>query len=824
MSSSVATSNATDVVNSVKSNSDNSSVIMNFQNSDSTKDNNKTVDICITTSEANTVSPTTSEQTHLTQKAQVVPFVYIHTPTKLNLPYASTNKTNTNNVIVNTVATPFVTNIGNKTQNLGLPATIVNNPGVIFGSSVKTQQIVIQKPSGTVQALPVMPVPVSTNYPNQKITGAYFTMLKPVQKPPEVSNNRVQVTSLKSTENFHIISNSTTGTTLNIQNQKYVFAPMPKVTTNRLPVTATTNSVQPNSISFMPLVSKSINSTKQKVLNLKITDGQLQADTHQTQGNGDQNERKSIICEDVINLDSLDKKDNNCDKTYELSIVEDSGSTKNNMGITISIPDDTDKKMVENKEKRDLPKFPKHGISILKKSFNFAEHRRQEKNSLIISPVPNSITTISDVNTKEVKITSTDLEEEPVVIAEAKITPQRTERRRKSNVSFRRDYEDVEITSSTWEAKRPRRNSFDTAEITFTKLSDSEGSNDNNIEMKDTAEDMIEIEVIKQASDLNTNGEDHDVSKLLNWENGIGYLPGSDLKFQVNEFGLLEYITKDEYQNILNKRIAKAKEKDAKKDSLQEDVQCLNCGCYGIISDFINTRYCSFDCQETANKVAKEKESKLKKKKKKLYKKQAELYNNDNKNEKEPSGSEEDDTSNENSQDKFNYPWTCTKKGFSWSKYLDHIKAKSAPVKLFKDPFPYNRNGFRPGMKLEGVDPQHPSYFCVLTVAEVIGYRLRLHFDGYPENYDFWVNADSIDIFPSGWCEKYGHVLHPPPGYTVDDFNWNTYLKQTKATAAPKHLFVNRAGNVRKYLNLLKVCITWLIVFRLFVQMGSEWE
>lgn len=780
MSASVATTTATDVVNSVKLNTDNSSVIMNFQNSDSTKGDNKTVDICITTSDGNSVSSTLTEQTQVASKTQVVPLVYIHTPPKLNIPYASGNKTNTNNVIVNTVATPFVTNIATKPPNLAIPASIVNNQGVIIGSSVKTQQIVLQKSSGSVQALPVVPVPVSSNY-TQKITGAYFTMLKPVQKPADCSNNRVQV--VKSTENIHIISSSSGGPAVNhLQNQKYVFASMPKVTTNRLPVTATTNTVQSKSIAFMPLISKPPgNNIKQKVFNFKISDGQLQND-------GKGHTEKTLICDEVISLDSPEKKDN-CDKTYELSIVED--VTKNDMGITISIPDDVDKKVGENKEK---PKFPKHGISILKKSFNFAEHRRQEKNSLIISPVPNSITTISDVNTKEVKITSADLDDDPVIITETKVTPQRTERRRKSNVSYRREYEDVEITSDTWEAKRPRRSSYETAEITFTKLSDSEGS-DNNADMKDTAEDMIEIEVIKQNADVNMNSDDHDVSKLLSWDDGIGSLPGSDLKFQMNEFGLLEYITKDEYQNILSKRLAKVKE--LKKDSFQDDVQCLNCGCYGILSDFINTKYCSFDCQDSANKAAKEKETKVKKKRKRFYKRSNDLIGDNNKNDRDPSGSDEDDTSNENSQDKFSYPWTCTKKGFSWSKYLDHIKAKSAPVKLFKDPFPYNRNGFRPGMKLEGIDPQHPSYFCVLTVAEVIGYRLRLHFDGYPENYDFWVNADSTDIFPAGWCEKYGHVLHPPPGYTVDDFNWNTYLKHTKATAAPKHLFVNRAGNVR---------------------------
>ena len=38
-------------------------------------------------------------------------------------------------------------------------------------------------------------------------------------------------------------------------------------------------------------------------------------------------------------------------------------------------------------------------------------------------------------------------------------------------------------------------------------------------------------------------------------------------------------------------------------------------------------------------------------------------------------------------------------------------------------PFPTSRNGFRIGMRLEGVDPKHQSLFCVLSVAEVQGFR-----------------------------------------------------------------------------------------------------
>lgn len=96
-----------------------------------------------------------------------------------------------------------------------------------------------------------------------------------------------------------------------------------------------------------------------------------------------------------------------------------------------------------------------------------------------------------------------------------------------------------------------------------------------------------------------------------------------------------------------------------------------------------------------------------------------------------------------------------------------HLKFHIQIKKSFSyrwQPFPGYRNGFRVGMKLEGIDPSHPSLFCVLTIAEVCGFRCRLHFDGYSECFDFWVNADSNEIFPVGWCEKTGHKLHPPKG------------------------------------------------------------
>ncbi|KAM7316277.1 hypothetical protein ACRRTK_024957 [Alexandromys fortis] len=73
-----------------------------------------------------------------------------------------------------------------------------------------------------------------------------------------------------------------------------------------------------------------------------------------------------------------------------------------------------------------------------------------------------------------------------------------------------------------------------------------------------------------------------------------------------------------------------------------------------------------------------------------------------------------------------------------------------------------HENGFQVGMRLEGVGPRRPSVFCVLSVAKVWGYRLRLHFDGDLSCYDFWTNAGSPDIHPVGWCEKTKHELRIP--------------------------------------------------------------
>ncbi|XP_047187209.1 lethal(3)malignant brain tumor-like protein 1 isoform X2 [Scophthalmus maximus] len=145
---------------------------------------------------------------------------------------------------------------------------------------------------------------------------------------------------------------------------------------------------------------------------------------------------------------------------------------------------------------------------------------------------------------------------------------------------------------------------------------------------------------------------------------------------------------------------------------------------------------------------------------------------------------------------------------WTWALYLEETKAVAAPNKLFQESqrVPTVKNGFKQGMKLEGIDPQHPSMYFVLTVAEVCGYRLRLHFDGYSDCHDFWVNGNSPDIHPAGWCESTGHKLHTPKGQSwtrrsiplfclygckEEEFTWTNYLRMTKAQVAPKELFAS---------------------------------
>lgn len=128
---------------------------------------------------------------------------------------------------------------------------------------------------------------------------------------------------------------------------------------------------------------------------------------------------------------------------------------------------------------------------------------------------------------------------------------------------------------------------------------------------------------------------------------------------------------------------------------------------------------------------------------------------------------------------------------FRWFQYLKDTKSVAAPVNLFNKVTPANPglhsspgfwsaheqrcvdhsplccqdvpdHGFRPGMKLEAVDLMEPRLVCVATVTQIIHRLLRIHFDGWEDEYDQWVDCESPDLYPVGWCRLTGYQLQPP--------------------------------------------------------------
>lgn len=66
-------------------------------------------------------------------------------------------------------------------------------------------------------------------------------------------------------------------------------------------------------------------------------------------------------------------------------------------------------------------------------------------------------------------------------------------------------------------------------------------------------------------------------------------------------------------------------------------------------------------------------------------------------------------------------------------------------------------------MKLESVDLMDPKTICAATVAKVAGRLILIRFDGWPSEFDQWVDCESCDIFPVGWCKLFEHNFDPPP-------------------------------------------------------------
>jgi hypothetical protein len=65
-------------------------------------------------------------------------------------------------------------------------------------------------------------------------------------------------------------------------------------------------------------------------------------------------------------------------------------------------------------------------------------------------------------------------------------------------------------------------------------------------------------------------------------------------------------------------------------------------------------------------------------------------------------------------------------------------------------------------MKLECADLMDPRLVCVATISRVVSRLLKVHFDGWEDEYDQWLDCASPDMYPLGWCILVGHKLEGP--------------------------------------------------------------
>lgn len=98
---------------------------------------------------------------------------------------------------------------------------------------------------------------------------------------------------------------------------------------------------------------------------------------------------------------------------------------------------------------------------------------------------------------------------------------------------------------------------------------------------------------------------------------------------------------------------------------------------------------------------------------------------------------------------------------FSWDSYLRVNRAEAVPESAFHV---RDRRPFEVGMALEVVDKKNPSLIRPAVIKMIDDYKIQVLFIGWPSQYAFWVEDDSCDIFPPGYCARTGHPIECPLG------------------------------------------------------------
>lgn len=290
---------------------------------------------------------------------------------------------------------------------------------------------------------------------------------------------------------------------------------------------------------------------------------------------------------------------------------------------------------------------------------------------------------------------------------------------------------------------------------------------------------------------------ENDPIDKIKWDAGIGYLSNSKLNFQFNEFGLLEIMSKKEFRKIhranheiLNVRPLSERESrdDPERKVKMENSEtnmiymCLNCDSNGLASEFHTSDYCSNFCLKQHFESKNRKSNQIQ-----SSSTQSIVVEDVIDNEDKPSPKSE----NIDDLDLDQVP-CILKDDFNWEDYITYRRGPIANRRLFTSAAPSSflpLNRFALGDKVEAIDPENSSIIGVATVIDKQGYRVKIHFDGYPAAYDFWTNVDSLDVLPAGFCDATNRELHVPPNYNKKKFSWAKYLVETKSVAAQRCSF-----------------------------------
>lgn len=229
-----------------------------------------------------------------------------------------------------------------------------------------------------------------------------------------------------------------------------------------------------------------------------------------------------------------------------------------------------------------------------------------------------------------------------------------------------------------------------------------------------------------------------EIEHVLTWNTSktLGQLPKSQLIFLRNEFGMTEM----DMLAMTKVKAMKLHKKDYKNfPHLEPSMACGHpdsAACFDAIVQRLNSINCNTNCKVNEKKPHQYYSMEFKQI-------MGALVQNRNNNCQAITTEDVKEALRETNM----YDRTKNSSHFSWVRYVDYHNKKYsseksiklAPPELFANTIPRTPNTFEIGQKLEAIDPQNSDLFCVCTIVDKCGYRVKLRFDGSSSIYDFWV-------------------------------------------------------------------------------------